>query len=44
MILCMILIIFNQIQKLIWDDHLTSREGGGAWFFFLKKYSDSQCC
>ena len=26
------------------NDHLTWRGGGGGYGFFLKKYSDSQCC
>ena len=48
-----ILIIFNQIQKLIWDGSFSIQRGGGggggggggvAMGFFLEKYSDSQCC
>jgi hypothetical protein len=41
-----ILIIFNQIQKLIRDGPFSIQRGGGgggAMGFFLEKYSDSQC-
>ena len=38
---------FNSFLKL-GTDHLTSSGGGGGggggYVFFLKKYSDSQCC
>ena len=32
-------------NKRLWHDHIDYIvKKGGLWFFFLKKYSDSQCC
>jgi hypothetical protein len=39
------MIIESEMTKWLGTDHLTSGGMGvGVMFFFLKKYSDSQCC
>jgi hypothetical protein len=39
-----IYILIFLCNKNLGNEHLTWRERGGGYGFFLKKYSDSQCC